>query len=66
MKKIGSILLSVVFAFVAFNTLYAASVGINNDIAGLDIKPTLERPFPPSLIRTKNNHKATLDSFENP
>ena len=66
MKKILTIALSITLALFAFNSLNAASVGINNDIAGLDIKPTLERPFPPSLIRTKNNHKATLDSFENP
>jgi nitrate/TMAO reductase-like tetraheme cytochrome c subunit len=65
MRKIASI-----FAFlillITFNALNAASVGINQDVAGLDTTPTIDRPFAPSMLRTKDNHKATLDSFENP
>ena len=66
MKKITTLLFTIALALLAFNNLNAASVGINNEASGYDIKPTPERPFPPSMLRTKNNHQATLDSFENP
>lgn len=68
MKKIIITLFGVAFTILTLNTLYAsiASVGINKDVAGLDTKPTKNRPFAPSMLRTKNNHQATLDSFENP
>ena len=59
-------LLSITLLLFSFGNLNAANVGVNNAVAGLDVKPTLERPFPPSMLRTKNNHQATLDSFENP
>lgn len=62
-------LIFIFFSLVAFITPYslnAASVGINQDVAGLDVTPTIDRPFAPSMLRTKDNHKATLDSFENP
>ena len=66
MKKITSILFFIVFSTTTLSSLYAASVGVNQDVAGLDTTPTIDRPFAPSLLRTKNHHKATLDSFENP
>ena len=59
-------LLSITLMLFSFGNLNAANVGVNSAVAGLDVKPTLERPFPPSMLRTKNNHQATLDSFENP
>ncbi|WP_428087629.1 multiheme c-type cytochrome [Candidatus Thioglobus sp.] len=68
MKKIILTLLGIVAIATTFNTLYAStnSVGINKDVAGLDVKPTAERPFAPSMLRTKDNNHATLESFENP
>jgi len=66
MKHITSALLFIIFSITPLSFLYAASVGINQDIAGLDVEPTKDRPFAPSMLRTKNHHKATLDSFENP
>ena len=56
MKKITTLLFTITLALFAFNNLNAASVGVNNEVSGYDIKPTPERPFPPSMLRTKNNH----------
>jgi hypothetical protein len=72
MKHLNKIILILISTFLmtvanAGNPL-KSSVGLNHEVGGLEFidKVTAKQPFAPSMLRTKNNSHATLDSFEDP